>query len=162
MSVNLNDPVRQYLSSVAEAKIEARRLRFKLKRLETQATRITTAITGMPGGGTADRERLLAELADLSEQSRLALIEAEKQENEVSAFISRLQDQTSRIILKLRYCDCLVWDTTDLKRRSVKSEMAKVGLCYENTQLFRLHGKALNEARELYYKENNHDKKRNP
>lgn len=161
MSVNLNDPVRQYLSSVAEARVEARRLRFKLKRLETQATRITTALTGMPAGG-GDRERLLVELADLSEQSRLALIAAEKQENEVSAFIDRLPDQTSRIILKLRYCDCLMWETNGRKGRSVKSEMAKVGLCYEIAQLFRLHGKALNEARELYYKENDHDKKRNP
>ena len=161
MSVNLNDPVRAYLSSVAEAKIDARRLGFRVRRLEAQATRITTTITGMPGGGGGDKERLLVELADMRAKSEAARIKAEKQEEEVAAFINELSDRVSRMILKLRYCECLEWETTKRHRRSVIGELSKVGLCIGLRQLYRLHGKALNEARELY-KEKNYDKKRNP
>ena len=149
--INRSDPVRCFLSSVAEARIEAQRLSFKRQRLEAQVTRITANLTGMPRGGGGDHELLLAKLADLNDNSEKARLKAEQQEEEVARFIDRLKDSTSRIILKLRYCECLDWsDTTRRRRRSVQGEMAKVGLAYSDRQIFRLHGKALNEARELY------------
>lgn len=154
MSINLSDPVRVFLSSVAEARIEARRLRFRRQRLEAAATRVTANITGMPGGG-GDRERLLVQLADLQDDCERARLQAEHQEERVAAFINMLQDPVSRVILKLRYCECLPWLLADRPKRTVQGEMAKVGYVYEKSQLYRLHGKALNEARELYKEINN-------
>lgn len=156
---NMADPVRRFLSSVAESRIEARRLGFRVKRLEVQATKLTASLTGMPMGH-GDSGELLAALADMRDASDRARIEAEKQEERVAAFIDRLEDPTSRIILKLRYCDCLDW-CGHPRRRSVMGEMAKVGLFYSERQIYRLHGRALNEARELYYKEIENDESRN-
>lgn len=159
MSVNLNgDPVRAYLASVAEARLDAKRLGLKLRRLEAQATRVTASLTGMPGGGGSDRELLLAKLADMRVDCELAKLRAEEKEKEVAAFIDKLDNPMSRMILKLRYCECLGWIATRKYQRSVQEELVKVaGLDYGDSNLYRLHGIALNEAREIYYKENKND-----
>lgn len=156
-----NDPVRCFLSSVAEAKIDASRLGRKRQRLEAQVMRVTTNLTGMPGGGGGDREALLVKLADMRDDCEIARLRAEQREEEVLAFIEKLTDRISRIILKLRYLECLEWLDNKPHRRSVQGEMAKVGLPFSDRQLFRLHGKALQEARELY-KEIGYDERRNP
>ena len=141
MSINLNgDPVRAYLASVAEARLDAKRLGLKLRRLEAQATRVT------------------ASLADMRVDCELAKLRAEEKEKEVAAFIDKLDDPMSRMILKLRYCECLGWIATRKYQRSVQDELVKVaGLDYGDRNLYRLHGIALNEAREIYYKENKND-----
>ena len=154
---NYSDPVRLFLSSVAEARIEARRLRLRIQRLETQATKLTASLTGMPRGG-GDRESLLASLADTRVKCDQALVEAERKEDAVTAFINRLDNPVSRILLKLRYCDCLDW--VGRSKRTVIKEMAKAGLFYSERQIRRLHGIALNEARELYKKEYGDDESR--
>lgn len=152
MNLSFNsDPARAFLSSVVEARLEARRLGFRARRLEAQATKVTTALTGMPAGNS-DRGNLLAALADMQASCAAARVRAEQQEQKVAEFISRLENPTSRMILKLRYCDCLDW-LEHPRRRTVQGELAKAGLYYEKTQIFRLHGRALNEARELYKKE---------
>lgn len=156
--VYIDDPVRQFLMSVAESRIEAKRLRLRTQRLEAQATKLTASLTGMPRGG-GDSGNLLASLADMREDSIRAMIRAEEQERKVTAFIDRLENPVSRMILKLRYCDCLDWLPRP-RRRSVLTELQKVGQFYSESHLFRLHGKALNEARELYNKENNNDESR--
>lgn len=160
MNVNstTTDPVKGFLASVAEARIEERRLRLRVKRLETQAMKLTASLTGMPRGN-GDSGNLLASLADMRIASEKAIVEAEKTEERVAAFIEKLSNPTSRIILKLRYCDCLDW-TDRPHQRSVTSELRKAGLYYSDRHLYRLHGIALNEARELYYKENGNEQNR--
>jgi hypothetical protein len=156
--VYTDDPVRQFLMSVAESRIEAKRLRLRTQRLEAQATKLTASLTGMPRGG-GDSGNLLASLADMREDSIRAMIRAEAQEKKVTDFIDRLENPVSRMILKLRYCDCLDWLPRP-RRRSVLTELQKVGQFYSESHLFRLHGKALNEARVLYNKENNNEESR--
>jgi len=160
MSVNLRgDPLKEFLGSVSEARLDAKRLGRKIQRLEAQATRVTSNITGMPGGGSSDRELLLAKLADLKTECEFAKLRAEEKEQEVAAFIDKLDDPTSRMILKLRYCECLGWVATRRYQRSVQEELIKMaGLAYEDRNLYRLHGKALNEARKIYYRENRNGK----
>ena len=152
------DPVRLFLASVVEARLEARRLGLRIRRLESQATKVTTTLTGMPSGNS-DSGELLASLADMRASCSQAIIRAEQQVEKVSAFIDKLENPTSRMILKLRYCDCLPWMDKP-KRRTVQGELARSGLCYERTQIFRLHGQALREARELYKKENENEQAR--
>lgn len=162
---NYKDPVRRFLSSVVEARVEADRLTYRLQMLEAQATKITSVVTGMPRGSGGDRENLLAALADMRDRCGEAIVEAERQVERVTNFIDRLENPVSRIVLKLRYCDCLPWDSErphqkSRTERTVLSEMRKAGLYYEISNLYELHGKALNEARKLYNKENNNDERR--
>lgn len=141
------DPVKEYLASVNEARLEAKRLGYKLQRLEAAATRVTSSLTGMPGGGGGDKESLLVKLADMRDRVETARYAAEQREEEVSAFLDRLPSSLHRMIMKLRYCDCLEWTG---QRRSVQSELLKAGQAYEERQIYRHHGLALEEAREIY------------
>ena len=154
------DPVRAFLASVAEARLEAKRLSLRAQRLEAQATKITATLTGMPSGST-DSGNLLAALADMKASCDIARVQAERQVEKVSAFIDKLENPTSRMILKLRYCDCLEWLARP-HRRTVQGEMEKVGLYYSSQHIYRMHGRALNEARELYKKERENEQNGNP
>ena len=49
------DPVRAFLGSVLESRMEIRRVKRKLEALEARATSITSQLSGMPRGGGADR-----------------------------------------------------------------------------------------------------------
>lgn len=145
------DPVREFLNSVLESRIEAKRIERKLAVLEARVTKVTAELTGMPGGGTSDRNAALAAFADISRDYYERLVAAEKREIEVADFISRLPSSDSRVILKLRYVDCKRWP-------KVLEAMNRAGREIEQRQMFKLHGRALAEARELY-KEIYHDKK---
>lgn len=117
-------------------------------------TKVTAELTGMPGGGTSDRNAALAAFSDLTRDYYERLVAAEKHEVEVTDFINRLQSSDSRVILKLRYLDCKRWP-------KVLDALQRSGREMERAQMFKLHGRALNEARELY-KEIYHDEKRDP
>lgn len=147
------DPVREYLSSVGEARLEVQRCKQKLRRLEAQATTTTAHLSAMPRGGGADRNALLATLADVAKEYEDKLIRAEHVQQEVEEFISGINSTTSRCILRLRYADGLEWD-------QVMRELRKANKYYSLRQVYRLHGVALTEARELYEEIFNHEEKR--
>lgn len=146
------DPVRELLNSVLESRIEAKRIERKLAVLEARVTKITSELTGMPGGGTSDRNAALAAFSDLTRDYYARLVAAENCEIAVTDFINRLSNPDSRMILKLRYVDCKRWP-------KVLEAMNRVGRDIELRRVFVLHGRALNEARELY-KEIYHDETR--
>lgn len=154
MPMSINDPVRELLNSVLESRIEVKRIERKLAVLEARVMKITAELTGMPGGGTSDRNAALAAFSDMTRDYYERLVAAEKHEIEVTDFINRLQDSDSRAILKLRYVDCKRWP-------KVLDAMNRAGRDISIDWLFKLHGRALNEARELY-KEIYHDEKRDP
>lgn len=137
------DPVKDFLASAAEARLEADRLRAKLTRLESIAAR----------KGTDDQA---AQIEEMKAQTSDALIRAEKQEADVTQFINSLSDPAYRTVLKLRYCEGLEWTGAPLKR-TVQSEMAKVSPAYTYSErsIYRIHGEALQEARELYKEKHN-------
>lgn len=138
-----NDPVRNYLSSVREARMDAKRLRVKVDQLEARAMSITSQLSGMPRGGGADRDAVLASLADVSRDYYQRLLKAETTELEVLNFIDSLSEANHRMILKLRYIDCKRWPR-------VLSALQAAGVDIEERHMFRLHGEALKEAREKY------------
>lgn len=148
------DPVRELLNSVLESRIEVKRIERKLAVLEARVTKITAELTGMPGGGTSDRNAALAAFSDLTRDYYERLVAAEKHEVEVTDFINRLQSSDSRAILKLHYVDCKKWP-------KVLTALRAAGRDIDERRMFQLHGIALNEARELY-KEIHHDERRDP
>lgn len=137
------DPVRSYLNSVLECRIEARRTRRKLDQLEARAMSITSQVTGMPRGGNADRDALLAALADVSSDYYRRLADAERHELEVLRFIDRIPIPMHRSILRLRYVDCRKWS-------SVLAELQRSDVSISRRTMLSMHGKALSAARELY------------
>ena len=137
------DPVRDYLNSVLEYRMEAKRLKRKLAQLEAQATNITSQLTGMPHGGIADRGAVLASLADAAKDYQWRIDRAERKELEVLDFIDSLPTAESRTILKLRYLDCKRWP-------KVLAALNAGGMAMSERQMYRLHGRALQEARERY------------
>jgi len=147
--MDTRDPVRAYLNSVLEYRVEARRLRQKISALEDRATSITSQVTGMPRGGSADSGAVLAALADATAEYYQKLIEVERKELEVAAFIDSLPSDTSRMILKLHYVDRKHWP-------QVLRALTSAGYKVSERKMYRLHGRALEEAR-LKMKEINHD-----
>ena len=137
------DPVITFLRSATAAKLEVSRRSRRIQILESQCTRVTTALHPVAGGGGNDRETLLAELADARDEEDLAIRRELEQYRTVSLFIDHISDPISRFILRLRYLEGCTW--TDAQRKLYQD-----GTYYSERHLRRLHGKALDEARTLW------------
>jgi len=137
------DHVREFLESAKDAHAKAARLSRKVKRLEAQVERITPAYTGMPRGGGGDVAAAWTALAQLRSDYLREKVEAERLEKAVADFISTLRVAEHREVLYLRYCEQLRWQ--DIPKR-----MKGDGFYYSDRQIYRIHGRALNEAREIW------------
>lgn len=138
------DPTLDFLRSVRWSRVRARRTDLRLQELRAAATKITQRISGMPGGGSdPHRDGLQAALADLETRLTEEHREALERERAVSSFLSRLPDASHREVLTLRYVHCLRWP-------QIREELEKVGLYYEERQIYRIHGNALQAARQLW------------
>lgn len=150
MANGMRDPVKDYLSSAGELRAEKRRLHRKLKQLRAQTTSTTPVLTGMPhGSGEEGRGALYAALADVSHQYDVLILAVEKRELELMRFIDRLPTPASRVILKARYCEGRSW-------AGVQQSLYDAKLYYSDRWIYKLHGKALQEARELYEEDHRH------
>ena len=137
------DPVITFLRSATAAKLEVSRRSRRIQILESQCTRVTTALHPVAVGGGNDREVLLAELADARDEEDLAIRRELEQYRTVSLFIDHISDPISRFILRLRYLEGCTW--TDAQRKLYQD-----GTYYSERHLRRLHNKALDEARALW------------
>ena len=135
------DPVRKFLSSAWEARVEYNRLTEKIRTMEAQAMNTTATLSAAPGGGgISDTQRLWAALADETAKLKDKLSAALEREHEVEAFVERIDDPMYRMILKLRYVDCLSWPR-------VMELLSRGGIYYSQRNITRLHGEALEQAR---------------
>lgn len=148
--MSAKDPVRAYLNSVLECRMEAARCRRKIEMLEARATSTTTQLSGMPSGGGADRDALLAALADATSEYYARLADAVTRELEVSAFIDSLPVMEHRLVMRLRYLDRLRWS-------GVLAALRSSGLDLSERRMFALHGEALSAAREKFIQKENND-----
>lgn len=144
------DECRAWLESYRELRFDILRLQRKHQSLWDQATKITTKLSLVPGGGNSDRDRLLTMLADADEEVIGKYIEAVTRQQEIDRFIDNIPTDTHRMILRLRYVELLDW-------RSVEKTLCKSGVYYSLDHIYRLHGIALREARELWRKDKSHD-----
>lgn len=141
------DVVREFLESAKWARAKAARLSLKIAQLTAQVEHITPSYSGMPGGGSTDVSAAWTSLVQLREDYLIQKARAEQREKAVSDFVDSLPSPESREILQLRYCLGLSWP-------EVITQLERSGLYYSERHMYRLHGKALNEAREKW-KENN-------
>ena len=138
------DPTLDFLRSVRWSRVRARRTDLRLQELRAAATKITQRISGMPGGGPdPHRDGLQAALVDLEPRLTEEHREALERERAVSSFLSHLPDASHREVLTLRYVHCLRWP-------QIREELEKAGLYYEERQIYRIHGNALQAARRLW------------
>lgn len=79
-------------------------IEWDLARLNANATRITSYITGMPrGGGGNRREDAAIALADATDVYRAALNELEAMRVELDPMIDMLDDINDRGVMRMRY-----------------------------------------------------------
>ena len=145
----MKDDCRLWLESYRELRVEADRLWRRHIRLANQATRTTTQLSPVPGGGGGDRGQILAMLADSDREAVAKHAEALECMKDIEDFIERLPTRESRIILRLRYVELLRWP-------QVKRALERSHVFYEERQIYRLHGIALREARELWNERKGH------
>lgn len=151
-TIRQRDDCRAYLESYREAVSEVARMRDDHARLLEAATSITAHWSATPGGGhdSGGRDRLLASLADADSKTLERAAEALRRKEDIEHFIDALPTPNYRIILRLRYLRLLSWDR-------IGRELSRMGIDYADSHLFRLHGQALNQARELWAERNPHD-----
>ena len=79
-------------------------IEWDLARLNANATRITSYITGMPRGGSGNRQEDAAiALADATDVYRAALNELEAMRAELDPMIDMLDDINDRGVMRMRY-----------------------------------------------------------
>lgn len=145
MTEKKQDPVRAFLGTVREARVEEARCRRKLQEIDAQCRTMTASLNGMPHGGSGDphKDSPWAALADQRRQHEALLAAAVRQEMKVERFIARMRTDSYRIILKLRYVDLLGWPR-------IQEQLEQQSLNYSDRQIYRLHGEALQEARQIW------------
>lgn len=137
------DPVRRFLTSAVEAKLEIARHKMRAEELESRCTKVTASMSGMPGGGGADAQALWAALADERTKEHEAELRETEAYHRVESFIDKLPSSTHRTILRLRYLNDMDWV-------KVQMQLYDAGIFYSERHIYRLHGEALESARELW------------
>lgn len=137
------DSVRKFLASAMEAKLEIARHKMRAEELESRCTKVTASMSGMPGGGGADAQALWAALADERAKEREAELRETEAYHRVEEFIDKLPNSDHRAILRLRYLSGMGWVNVQMK-------LYDAGIFYSERHIFRLHGEALESARELW------------
>ena len=99
------DPVREFLRSGLEARLEVRRHQRRTEELESRCTRLVAQMTGMPAGGGSGLEATWAALADERREEQRLVQEELDQYHAVERFIAQLGDPVCRTVLRLRYLE---------------------------------------------------------
>lgn len=140
----VSDELRAFLGSVQEARFRYNRAVSREQELRERCENMTTNWGAeVHGGGDVHKDGPLVALAQAHAALKPLYLAWERAEDEVDRFLDGIQDTRYKAILKYRYVDLYTWP------RVIK-ELEKSGIYYEDRQVFRLHGKALNEARELW------------
>lgn len=144
------DPVREFLESARWERLRAARLAKRVAQITTQVEHITPSYSGMPGGGSIDVSAAWTYLAQVRLEYEEQLDKSERRIKEVSEFIDTLPTPEYREILAWRYGLGLRWT-------EVREGIKAAGMYYTERQIFRLHGQALNEAREIWRETHNEE-----
>jgi hypothetical protein len=135
------DPVRAFLGSFWEMRKEQTRLERKIEELESQSESVTAKLSASPGGGSGRSNAVWDALIEARERAEAKLAEALRRSQEIEQFIDRMPTSIYRVILRLRYLERLEW-------QPIADQLG-----YERRQITRIHGAALEEAREVWKKE---------
>ncbi len=153
----MTDPAKEYLESVYEARAEIDRLHRSAQSMYDAVTHITRSTDGIRVNESSDNGKLLAVYADTVNVWRQRLVTCLQLEREVQEFIDRCPGGPRgiyRILLRLRYLDCLSWN--HIQERLQKETGQPV--FYSDRHLFRLHGEALSAARRQWAEEHSEER----
>ena len=107
-------------------------LLLEKERWMTIATKVTPSYTGMPGGRSSDKQEGISDrLSKIDAEITDQVNELVRARAEIVAVIDSVQDDTLRLLLRLRYIDGLTWERIAERMR------------YCEMQIWRLHGDAL-------------------
>lgn len=138
------DALTAFLGSVEDAKIRYLRGVRKVEDLRLRCEHVTSAWESEPrGGGDVHKDGPLVALAQARGELPQLYREWENAEEEVNQFLEGVPSRTHRAILQMRYVELLQWPR-------IMKELQACGIYYEERSVFRHHGIALNEARELW------------
>ena len=141
------DELRLFLEGARDAHLKCADLRERARALESAANRVTANLSGMPKGGGADRDQLLAALADAHGRLLLDMADEEQRKIAIADFIDRVPTSAAgRAILRRRYLHYESW-------KSVRKWLAAHQMCYSAQSVYRIHGEALRAARLLWDKD---------
>jgi len=135
------DPVRGFLESYWELRKEHKRMERKIEELESQCQSVTAKLNATPGGGGSRSNAAWDALVEARDRAGQQLAETLYREAEIEQFINRLSKPVYRQLLKYKYLELLDWEQLADK------------LHYTTRHAQRLHGEALEEARQLWNKE---------
>ena len=140
--------VRDYLYGVRDLFLSMNYCKLKIQDLKTQSESITAKMTGMPGGGGGDvhKDAVLAALADQKSKYEQMELEYLHKIEEVNAFIDEVPRTVDRLILRLRYVDCLKWE--EIQEELHKCEHGN--RWYSLRHITRLHGDAIRSAEKIW------------
>jgi len=141
------DEVRVFLEGARDAYLKCADLRERSRALELRAENVTANLDGLPRSGNADRDALLAALADARGRLLLDIAEEEARKIEIADFVDRVPTSAAgRAILRRRYLHYESW-------KGVRRWMAAHGMSYSAQSVYRLHGEAISAARKLWEQE---------
>lgn len=139
------DPVKDFLRSAVESRLEVKRHQRRMALLESQCTRVTSSMSAAPGGGGSDhgREGLWAALADARAEEERLMKASLEQYRSVELFIKYIPDTQHRSLLRLRYLEGMSWTR-------LQFALCDEGVYYSDRHLRRIHDAAIESARELW------------
>lgn len=103
----------EYLEQLGILDCQIKSANAEAQKLRSLADKTTTSFSfnKSHSGETNDRMAdVVAKLIDLSEEVRCKIIDMIKLKRRISAQIERVQDQESRVLLRLRYVYCLTME----------------------------------------------------
>lgn len=140
--VNLT-PVLIYLRGAKDAAVQAQRHNLRAQRFWEACTRVTTSLTGMPGGSSSTREDKLALYCSECDDELSALWRERAIQQDIAFFIESISNPVYRYILQFKYLDYLTWN-------QVVDALESVGIYYTERHVRKLHRAALCEAAKIY------------
>lgn len=147
MGSAIYDDVRLFLEGARYASLKCADIRERAKSLESAVLRVTAKLDGMPAGGNADREQLLAALADSHGRLLQELTEEEQRRMEIEAFIDRVPTSAAgRAILRRRYVHYDSW-------KAIRRWLSAHERPYSAQSIYRIHGDAIRAAHVLWNQE---------
>jgi DNA-directed RNA polymerase specialized sigma24 family protein len=105
------EPVKEFLCSYWEARLEEKRLRRRAAELTSQCEKMTARYGYSPGGGGGGANSVWDALVEAKDRVDEKLKFYLKREAEVEEFLNSLRTPLYRQILRYRYLEKLKWET---------------------------------------------------
>lgn len=138
------DDVRLFLESALESALRIADLRERVTSLNAAATKVTTRLSAVPGGGGSDKEKILLSLADARDELNKQIVSEYDNSIKVGKFIDSLQcSNAARAVMRRRYLHYESWV-------QILMWMSRNNLNYSERSVYRLHGEGIDAARKQW------------